>query len=199
MLDHTADHEDASPSLLGELLGESPKPAVATNLQRRLRYTHEAMIDQIIACPGITQNQLASLFGYSAAWVSTIMASDSFQAKLSERRTELIDPQLSLTIKDRLNGIATESLRILAEKLSAPVVTDNLAIRAAEMATRSLGLGITDKPPDQKSMEAYLQGLGENLTKLLSQKRAEAVEGIVITEIVEDGQESQAKQTNSKA
>ena len=55
---------------------------------RRVKYSHDAMIDLIIASPGIQQNTLAIHFGYTVGWISTIMQSDAFQAKLAARKDE---------------------------------------------------------------------------------------------------------------
>jgi hypothetical protein len=39
---------------------------------QKVRYTHDAMIDLIIADPSIHQNHLAKIFGYTASFVSII-------------------------------------------------------------------------------------------------------------------------------
>ena len=54
----------------------------------RIRYTHEGLIDMIIAEPWVSQNELAMRFGYTAPWISTVMTSDAFLAKLEERKAE---------------------------------------------------------------------------------------------------------------
>src|SRR2546421_725388 len=74
-------------ALLDELMTQPPV-AEAGPLVRGLRYTHEAMVDMLIAEPWISQNELAARFGFSPSWISTVICSDAFQAKLAERRGE---------------------------------------------------------------------------------------------------------------
>lgn len=107
----------------------------------KLRYSHEAMIDLIIASPAISQNELAMRFGYTPAWISNIFASDAFRAKLAERRKEVIDPTLVATIEERFRGLAYQSLEVLKRKLDEPAVKAEVALRAAELGAKALGLG----------------------------------------------------------
>jgi transcriptional regulator with XRE-family HTH domain len=145
---------------------------------QRINYSHDGMINLILANRGISQNALAKHFGYSASWVSQVMSSDAFQARLLERATELEDPTLVASIEDGLKGMLTRSKEILMEKLSKPSaeVPDNLALRTLELATRALGYGARDPVVNvQVNMETHLEKLGENLVGLLSRKKAEAV------------------------
>jgi hypothetical protein len=108
-----------------------------------MRYTHKAMADLILENPAISQNEIALIFGHTPSWVSTIITSDAFQAYYETRRAELIDPELMLTLQERMKALAAQSLRVLQEKLSRPAdqVPDQLALQAASLAAKSLGLG----------------------------------------------------------
>lgn len=106
----------------------------------RVHYTHDAMIDLIIANPGISQNAIAKHFGYTVPWVSRIFNSDAFQARLADRKSDLVDPLLLMSIDDRLSVITKRSLEIVHEKLEATQNAD-LAMRAAEMSLKALGYG----------------------------------------------------------
>lgn len=118
------------------LLGtESARYAV-----ERINYTHDAMIDLIIAKPEISGNELARHFGYSVGWVSRVICSDAFQARLAERRTEIVNPGLIATFEERLKGLAMQSLDILVEKLDTTKDT-GIAMKALELTTKSLGYG----------------------------------------------------------
>lgn len=131
------------------------------------------MIDLLVARPGISQNELARVFGYSAAWVSTIMSTDLFQAALAARREELVDPAIRATMEERFKAVVTRSLEVLQEKLSAPSVAipDNLALRAAEMGAKALGLGGNAPPPAPSRSEGRLEELAERLLFLQSKTR----------------------------
>jgi len=106
----------------------------------RVKYSHDAMIDLIIAQPGIKQNDLAKHFGYTAAWVSRIINSDAFQARLAVRKADIVDPSLVLTIDERLTAVANRSLDIVLEKMEATQSPD-IALKALEISTKALGYG----------------------------------------------------------
>lgn len=108
---------------------------------QRVHYTHDAMIDCILREPKITQGKLAEFFGYTQAWVSRILNSDAFQARLAQRKSELVDPTLALTIDERLRALATKSLDVLQEKLELPSATFDMALETAKVATKALGYG----------------------------------------------------------
>ena len=132
-------------AMMGEL-GDEPAAVVPYEIQK-IRYSHDAMIDIIVANPWVHQNHLAAHFGYSPAWISTVMATDMFKAKLAQRREEVVDPELRATLEERFRGVVEQSLRVLQQKLSAPTVPDNLVLRAAELGAKALGLGSHAVPP----------------------------------------------------
>ena len=49
----------------------------------KMNYTHQACIDLMIAHPELTQRAIAKRFGYTEAWLSTVICSDAFQAMLA--------------------------------------------------------------------------------------------------------------------
>lgn len=111
----------------------------------KVRYSHDAMIDMIVAEPTLKQNDLAVIFDRTPSWISQVINSDAFQARLEARREELIDPVLRATIKDRLTAVAASSLERILDKLSSPVTpTDDFLIKSATLATKALGYGARD-------------------------------------------------------
>lgn len=174
-----------SDPLLDELLEEvspTPKPVAlwpsgAARGVQKIRYTHDAMVDLIIADPTISQNALAAHFGYTAGWVSQVITSDAFQARLAERSADLVDPTIRATVEERFKAMILRSLEILKEKLNKPSheVPDNLAIRTLELSSRAMGYGAKETPPAAPavSMHVHLETLGEGLTKLLQRKKGE--------------------------
>lgn len=108
----------------------------------RVRYSHDAMIDLIIATPGITQREIARIFDHTEPWISNIVNSDAFKARLAERKGELIDPSLVASIDERLRAVADKSLSLLVEKLNAPIQpSDDFVLKSAELASKALGYG----------------------------------------------------------
>lgn len=107
----------------------------------RVHYSHDAMIDLILGSPMVSQNEIAKHFGYTVPWVSRIINSDAFQARLAERKTELIDPVLAASMDEKLRAVAAKSLDVVLEKLCLPVVDGKFALEAAGVVTKALGYG----------------------------------------------------------
>lgn len=119
---------------------KAPAPAQAID---KVRYSHKAMVDMIVANPWISQGELAKNFGYTEGWVSQVIASDAFQAYLALRKEELIDPALRATIEERFKGLVARSIEILMRKLEqAPnLISDDLALKALDIAAKAAGYG----------------------------------------------------------
>lgn len=114
--------------------------ASAANAITRVKFTHDAMIDYIIANPEVKQGHIAKVFGFTEAWISRIFCSDAFQARLAARKDELVNPVLVQGLEDRFKGLAMQSMEILEAKLEATKSPD-LAIKALELSTKALGYG----------------------------------------------------------
>ncbi len=112
------------------------------SLIEKLSYSHQAMIDLLVANPMISQGELAKAFGYTQAWISRIIRSDSFREQLAQRKAELVDPLVLQSIELRFEALVTQSLDILEQKLSKEAQpTADLALKAAELGSRALGYG----------------------------------------------------------
>lgn len=121
----------------------------------RVRYTHADMIDFIIANPSASQGNLASRYGYTESWISNVMASDAWKAAMAARREELVDPALLATIEERFRAVAEKSLERLMDKLTAPVVSDNVVLKAVELGAKALGVGghgAPQAPKDERNL-----------------------------------------------
>ena len=156
--------------------GATGKPSVIA----KINYSHEAMIDLIIANPGISQNMLAQHFGYTPSWISQVISSDTFQAALAKRREQVIDPVLKSSIEGDFKALAVRSLDVLQQKLNRPAleIPDNLALRTLEIASRAAGYGVKDSAPTQPTtpveVNIHLEQLGGGLVALLQRKKREA-------------------------
>jgi hypothetical protein len=108
----------------------------------KLSYSHKAMIDLLVANPMISQGELARAFGYTQAWISRIIRSDSFREQMAARTAEMVDPLVLQSIEQRFEALVTQSLDILQEKLERSAMPSaDLALKAAELGTRALGYG----------------------------------------------------------
>jgi transcriptional regulator with XRE-family HTH domain len=167
---------DILDSLLDQALAnDAARPAAIA----KLNYSHDGMIDLIIANRGISQNDIAKQFGYSASWVSQVMTSDAFQSRLAERTLEIVDPTLRATVKEHLQGILARSMELLKIKLSGEPnqVPDQLVIRSVELSSRALGYGARESGPTvQVNIGAHLEEHAANLTALLRRKKSEALD-----------------------
>lgn len=148
---------------------------------KKISYSHDAMIDILIAEPMISQRELAARFGYTAPWVCQIIASDAFQARMAARKEELVDPVIRATLEERMKALVIRSLDLLMEKLDKPNVPDAVALRAFELGSKGLGLGvkapIIAPPPSADRLEQ----LSDNLVKLFREKRGDLIEAKNVT------------------
>jgi hypothetical protein len=112
----------------------APKAFDHTRGIKAVSYTHEAMIDLILTEPTVTAVELGQVFNYSAGWVSRVIASDAFQARLAERKAQLIDPMVAASLDERLRGVAIHSMSIIQDKLA------NSSEESAQFAMDALGL-----------------------------------------------------------
>ena len=119
---------------------DSSKAVKRTGELVKVGYTHDAMIDLIIREPTVRVKELAELFNYSPAWVSRILASDSFQARLAQRKSDLTDPLVAQSLNERMRGVAIHAVTIIGEKLEAEE-SASYAIDALGLATAALSNG----------------------------------------------------------
>jgi len=110
------------------------------NAIEKVGYSHDAMIDLLVANPRITQNAIASYFGYTPPWVSRIMSSDAFKRRLSERRTELVDPVIIASVEEMFEGLVRQGVEVVQTSLTANP-DPQVALKAIEIGSRGLGVG----------------------------------------------------------
>lgn len=125
---------------IAEAKGYAQGDDFSGNRLKRVHYSHEAMIDVMIAEPTITQTELAKRFGRTQSWISIVIGSDAFQAALAKRRDDLTDPFLIATIEERFRGLAQQSLQVIARKLEETQNAD-LALKALDISSKALGFG----------------------------------------------------------
>lgn len=140
----------------------------------KVRYSHEAMADMIIAQPWISQNELAKRFGYTASWVSQIICSDAFQALLAKRRDILVTPEVAASIKDQFQGLVGRCAAVLRTHLNRPDmdIPPSLAVSVLKISKEALGLGARPEPPRvEVNVTARIEDLAGNLEVLLDRRR----------------------------
>ena len=118
-------------------------------------YTHDAMIDVLIARPMATQREISRHFGYTESWISQVMASDSFKKRFAERRDALVDPMIAKSLENLFEGVGLLSLSIVSEKLEATRDAE-LAVKVLPIAAKALGMGVKDNQPLIQNFVAVL-------------------------------------------
>jgi hypothetical protein len=146
---------------------------------QRLSYSHEALIDLIVQNPFADGLWLSAKTGYTRCWLSTIMASDAFQAKLAERRAEVINPALRTTLEEQARGLFSRSMEVLRAKFDQPpsTIPDALALGMFNSSAKALGYGARpqpEKPPDD--VAAQLVKHADNLVSLLRREKSKVID-----------------------
>jgi transcriptional regulator with XRE-family HTH domain len=175
ILDQIESTEDLSQVVLP---AADPKPK---GVIQKINYSHDGMINLIIANRGITQDALAKHFGYSPSWISQVMSSEMFQARLAERAQEIEDPTLRATVEEGFQGLVRRSMELLKEKLDRPAaeVEAGLLLRTLDISSRALGYGAREAPTvviNNNQVENHLEVLGGRLTGLLQRKKSEIIQ-----------------------
>lgn len=78
--------------------------------------THEAIMNWLLQNPGVPLRQCADHFGYTQSWLSTVIHSDIFQAKLRERQ-DAVFVRVADDIPAKLRSLADVTI----EKLTAQI------------------------------------------------------------------------------
>jgi hypothetical protein len=117
--------------------------------------------------------------------ISVVINSDAFQSRLASRRAELVDPVLAATLNERFRALTVRSLEVLQEKLSLPSqsVPDQLALQAAALGAKSLGLGV----PQAQAAPAgdNLSVLAERLRTFVRRTQTEEVVDVTVREVTQ--------------
>lgn len=169
-----------------ESLAARPRAPTMGNLDK-VRYTHADMIDYIIANPWVSQNELASRYGYTAGWVSNIMASDAWQSALAARKDEVVDPGLKATIEERFRGITILSLQKLQQKLEKPEVSDQVVLRAVELGAKACGVG-GNRAPTMAVQETVINLFSPDRLAAYANQKLQQIENVTIEENYEQAQ-----------
>lgn len=103
-------------------------------------YSHEALAELILANPALDQGAIARHFGYTEGWVSQIIASDAFQAFISDKKDKIVDPMLRGAVEESFKGLVLQSIQKLRQKLEANP-SDQLVLEVFKNSARALGYG----------------------------------------------------------
>lgn len=153
----------------------------------KVRYTHDAVIDIILANPAVSQGDLAREFGFTQAWMSIIINSDAFKARLAERKGELLDPKIKASMEARLEALGNRALDRLLERVESSVPLKPLELVA--MAKLGAGDRMNRPPAGPATNNLYVIAMppaAANSTEWLSSTRR-APQGVFPQTIEADG------------
>ena len=148
---------------------ESPARAPTMGKIGKISYTHQDMIDYIIRNPGCSGREIAARYGYTEAWVSNIRSSDAWQAAFAKRRSEIVDPGLTLSVQERMTSLTIRAHEVLMEKLDKPTVADNTVLKALELGARGVNAGNQNGIPLDAT--DHLAKLADRLVLLQTERR----------------------------
>ena len=146
----------------------------AANAIDRVKYSHDAMIDLMIEQPFLSQGQVAEYFGYTQAWVSRIINSDAFQARLAVRKQDLIDPTIVASIEEKMRAVASKSLDVVLEKLTTLQSFDQ-SVKAFDVVSKALGYGARQQAAVQNNFVVALPTKATSAEDWMNEQRARVV------------------------
>lgn len=158
----------------------------AANAIAKISYTHDKVIDIIVANPRVTLDDISGVFGYTPGWLSRMMNSDAFKLRMAVRRNELVDPLITAALKERFEAIAMRGLEVIQQKIDQPaeVVKFSDAAKAVELGAKGIGIGGFGVRPTVEVNNFDLRGaLAE-----AQERRRQMVEPIPGTSVVVDVQ-----------
>ena len=111
-----------------------------TGQLQKVGHIHECIINELCANPRITQLELCNMFGYTPTWMSRVIGSDSFKARLAERREELLRPDVRQRLNDRMQTVVLQSMDVVQKKLNQPEVSAEMALQALGLASSAMNM-----------------------------------------------------------
>ena len=132
-------------------------------------YTPEAMIDLIVKNPTWSHRKYASYFCYPPSWFANVLASDEFQLKLDPRRSEIKNPAITATLRERFTSLTVQSLALLQVRMDSDEVHESIVVKAIEVGVKALGMG--GEGVMQVKQVGGLESLADRLTGLLESKQ----------------------------
>lgn len=135
------------------------------------KYSHDALVAQIMLNPTATNEELGKVFNRTKQWIMLIRNSDMFLEKLALAHKELSDPLVSAGIEERLSMLTNRSIEVLMHKMARPAaeIPDNLAIAAANFGAKAKmlgGFGVKVAPEAPAPAVDRIERLAERLVAL---------------------------------
>ena len=101
---------------------------------------HEAIMNFIMANPTLPRSQVAAHFGVTLPWLSTIIHSGTFRARLAEKQDQFFECSVVSEIEDKVMGVAHLAVEKMAEAI--PYENDlGVLTNTLDKTMKTLGYG----------------------------------------------------------
>lgn len=110
---------------------------------QNISHMHEAIMNWMIANPSRRLKECAAEFGVSRPWLSIIIHSDLFQARLREKQ-ERIFSSIAESLQTKLGALADTTIEKLLDQIEVTADPDFL-LETGKFATKALGMGVAPK------------------------------------------------------
>lgn len=122
------------------IIPKNSETELRSNFKGKLKYSHTALIDALIANPMIDKKELAETFGVSYSWICTATNSDAFLTLLEKRRREIADPILIETLTDRMRALTNGVIDLIEQRVGKGAVKNTELIDIMKVGLMSQGL-----------------------------------------------------------
>lgn len=128
---------------------------MAVNQIAKVSIKHDAILDYLMVNPAEKLGLVAAHFDVSQAWLSVIIHSDAFQAKLKDKSGECFTATV-IPLREQLLGVAQVGVEKLGECLeNASTITDKQFIAdTTDSILKNLGYSPKSAAPAQPSSAA---------------------------------------------
>src|SRR3990167_5133055 len=122
-----------------------PPGAPRKDLMQGLNHRHEGIIKWLIANPSRKLGECAAELGFTPAYLSIIIHSDTFRAAIAEAHIEAFGT-VCLDLKDKLTGLSHLALDKLIDSIPVMVDPGDL-LDTAKLTLNALGYGGGGRAP----------------------------------------------------
>jgi hypothetical protein len=145
----------------------------------RINHRHEQIANWLVANPDKTLTDCAAYFGYTPAWICTIVHSDLFQA-LYKRKCEELGQLAVHTVAARLTGLSVLSLEAAARRIESGQASERFISETMRSTLTGMGYGA---PIPAASQHLHLHVSAEDLQRA-RELAASLANGATVSKVV---------------
>jgi hypothetical protein len=152
----------------------------------KMSHRHEAILNWLVANPHRPLLDCAGLFGVSQSWLSQIIHSDMFQAKLRER-SAAIGQSVYHNITSKLQAIAGLSMERQLQKLESPNPSERIILDSGRTALQALGYLQPTSPSVQQHLHLHATVDADLVMKARERIAAQSAQNAPPQKIIDSG------------